>query len=501
MKLTLDYIAEYLGAHVECETAFNSERMYSRALLGDRSATVPGPQTLYVVSEAPTPEQLATECGFVFVGQDFRSSGWCGAEVVVVSDGREIASVLNSLTLLFERHTMWELKLSSFSSVPDGMQRACDYFYEELGYPSYCVDDGFKVLAIRGDVDTYESGYVWKHLVDDGYLPWSVVEALVEKNEIAVMESANIATLVDISSFNTPFISLPIRNKDKLLGYFFVVGLSRRLGRHDVELVNALAPILVSTFMNTASIALLRGERYESFLRDLVLGEALGRETIQRRSLLLNLKPDGDYLACFFDTRGKHDLVRNEILRTLDADSTCLTLLFGEMVFALYVLSDRASTASAQKRIAQIAKHTKSKVGVSERFSGIGNVKTYYRQAKLAVEQAREVELVCFEDLYFPSLADALDDFEGDLNVFVNRDALALAKYDRRYGTDYSATFLRYAINGCNSVRTAQALHIHRSTLTYRLEKIKDICSFDFGDRSKLLATALSIYLLNSKSA
>ena len=501
MKLTLGYIAKQLGAHVEREAAPASKRMYSRALLGDGATTDPDSRTLYVVSKAPTSGQFAAGCGFIFVGANFRSSDWGNAEVAVVSDGRSLPNVLNSLMLLFEKHALWELEISKFSSMPNGLQRTCDYLYEVLGYPSYCVDDGFKVMAIRGDADTYESGYVWKHLIDDGYLPWSVVETLVAKNEIAVMEDANTATLVDISSFNTPFISLPMRSNGKLLGYFFVVGLSQRLGSYDVELVNALAPTLASTFMNTENIALLRGERYESFLRDLVLGKAFGQETIKRRSLLLNLKPDGEYLACLFDTRGKHDLVRNEVLRTLGGDDSCLTLMFDDMTFALYMLNERASTPALQKRIAQIAKHTKCRAGISERFSGIGNVKTYYQQAKLAVEYAREAEFARFEDQYFQSLATAIGRLDGGPSVFVNRDALALASYDRRHGTDYSATLFHYALNGCNSVRTAQSLHIHRSTLTYRLEKIKDVCSFDLDDRSKLLATALSIYLLDNDSA
>ena len=138
---------------------------------------------------------------------------------------------------------------------------------------------------------------------------------------------------------------------------------------------------------------------------------------------------------------------------------------------------------------------------MSEVFAGLYDLPTYYQQAKLALPLADEAHAAQFRDLYFPALMAAIDSLPGGSSVFVNRDALTIAQYDRQYGTDYAGTLLHYVLNDCNSVRAAKALHIHRSTLTYRLERIKEICSFDFGDRDKLLATALSIYFLGNTSA
>ena len=45
--------------------------------------------------------------------------------------------------------------------------------------------------------------------------------------------------------------------------------------------------------------------------------------------------------------------------------------------------------------------------------------------------------------------------------------------------------------------KTSEALFIHRSTLLYRLDKIKDILKTDFSDPDELLYLLLSFHLLD----
>ena len=48
-----------------------------------------------------------------------------------------------------------------------------------------------------------------------------------------------------------------------------------------------------------------------------------------------------------------------------------------------------------------------------------------------------------------------------------------------------------------NIARTSEALFIHRSTLLYRLEKIRDILKTDFSDPDELLYLLLSFHLMD----
>jgi sugar diacid utilization regulator len=88
--------------------------------------------------------------------------------------------------------------------------------------------------------------------------------------------------------------------------------------------------------------------------------------------------------------------------------------------------------------------------------------------------------LTCFEDLgvlqlLFPS-AD-----HGAVEQFVRDWLGTLIDYDRSKGTDLVATLSHYFDSGGNYDQTAAALHIHRSTLRYRIKRIRELTGHELG--------------------
>ena len=57
-------------------------------------------------------------------------------------------------------------------------------------------------------------------------------------------------------------------------------------------------------------------------------------------------------------------------------------------------------------------------------------------------------------------------------------------------------TLETYLDAGGNSVQTADALHIHRSTLNYRLARIKEICDVDLSSPSTRLNLQIALKLM-----
>ncbi len=59
-------------------------------------------------------------------------------------------------------------------------------------------------------------------------------------------------------------------------------------------------------------------------------------------------------------------------------------------------------------------------------------------------------------------------------------DTLApLVRYDEQYSTDLVGTLEAYLGNNCNMNATAQAIHAHRHTVGYRLERVKELSGLD----------------------
>ena len=74
---------------------------------------------------------------------------------------------------------------------------------------------------------------------------------------------------------------------------------------------------------------------------------------------------------------------------------------------------------------------------------------------------------------------------------------LFLKQSDKDKGTEYMKTLRIYLDNQCNVMQTSKQLFIHRSTVLYRLDKIKQILGSDLKDPDEILYLMLSFRLLD----
>jgi hypothetical protein len=66
-----------------------------------------------------------------------------------------------------------------------------------------------------------------------------------------------------------------------------------------------------------------------------------------------------------------------------------------------------------------------------------------------------------------------------EVRSFYEDTVAALVKYDEQYSTDLLGTLDAYLENNCNMNATAQAIHAHRHTVGYRLERVKELSGLD----------------------
>jgi sugar diacid utilization regulator len=66
-----------------------------------------------------------------------------------------------------------------------------------------------------------------------------------------------------------------------------------------------------------------------------------------------------------------------------------------------------------------------------------------------------------------------------EVRSFYEDTVAALVSYDEQYSTDLVGTLDAYLGNNCNMNATAQAIHAHRHTVAYRLERVRDLSGLD----------------------
>lgn len=108
-----------------------------------------------------------------------------------------------------------------------------------------------------------------------------------------------------------------------------------------------------------------------------------------------------------------------------------------------------------------------------------------YREAKFALRLLDSAkgpdQATAFDDLGVYGILSSIEDING-VEDFVRRWLGALLDYDGKKSSDLVATLSHYLECGGNYDATAAALVVHRSTLKYRLQRIRDISGHDLAE-------------------
>jgi sugar diacid utilization regulator/putative methionine-R-sulfoxide reductase with GAF domain len=130
------------------------------------------------------------------------------------------------------------------------------------------------------------------------------------------------------------------------------------------------------------------------------------------------------------------------------------------------------------------------KIGVSNSFAKIADFKKSYFNALQVLEmikQQAKLNFAYYEELEVKRLLRA--NKEEELKKFSNKILAPLKNYGNSSQNDFNQTLKIYLQSNCNWTLTKNKLHIHGNTLTYRLNRIKEILAInldDYQDRLKL---------------
>jgi sugar diacid utilization regulator len=125
------------------------------------------------------------------------------------------------------------------------------------------------------------------------------------------------------------------------------------------------------------------------------------------------------------------------------------------------------------------------RVGVGGSYDSVEDLPRSYREAMMALKTQKAARTgdraTVFEDLGVYRILSGVDD-PATVDRYV-RDWLGpLLDYDARKDSELVATLSGYLECGGSYQGAAQVLSVHRSTLRYRLERIREVSGHDLGD-------------------
>lgn len=125
------------------------------------------------------------------------------------------------------------------------------------------------------------------------------------------------------------------------------------------------------------------------------------------------------------------------------------------------------------------------RVAVGEDCANVADFPQSFGQARLVLQVMKSAEWVdqalCFHDLGIYRLLAGNGDL-SEVDRFIQQWLGSLIDYDKKRNGELFRTLMLYLRNGGNYQATAEALFVHRNTLKYRLQRIREISGLDLSD-------------------
>ncbi|MDD6188641.1 MAG: helix-turn-helix domain-containing protein [Clostridiales bacterium] len=401
-----------------------------------------------------------------------------------------------------EKYNQWYEQLrQELTGIPD-LTRICNIGYELLGNPILLFGPDHALVA-SSDVNLdFESTFLEKKSGSTLILSDSAYKTIVSRPEHED----------DQETGRVSFIPNPLGIGNVLYTNIICRQLEYRLCVNDTN--HSFTPgnhQLCKILSDTLQTAMQMDHSREStakadlcgFFRDLLENRAVENQACDSILSAWNWKRRDTYVClCIEKTNQNLQFVSNDqyICSKIDellADSC--SFMHDSRLACIVHLSSELTLSEIPSKLDSFLRDNIFTVGISDEFSDAALASHYYREACIAIKAGRTDHpsrlFHHFSDHSFSHLFQYGFDSLPPICYCERNVRRLIGMHDSR--VDYLETLRTYIENDRNLLRTSELLHIHRTTLFYRLNKIKEELDADLDDPDVRLRIWISFMLLD----
>lgn len=292
---------------------------------------------------------------------------------------------------------------------------------------------------------------------------------VIQSNQEIIIDETN---MIDYPN-TKPGVNLPINHQGKLRG---IVGVSGN--PNDIIQITGLIRASVEIVIEQIYLERRAGYkeiRWNYWLRELLHPSGFNKKLLEEEAKYsLNIDTEQEWKVIVLTGRFIHQSlegIKQEVTNRRIEFLFILPFLDHEIVIALPTGFERLD--DLLNHLFVLSKHN-IKIGVGDKASGINGIRESYLQAKQALTFAdKETKIAYSTQFKIKRLTHSIAKKE------YNHICLHYEKQLQDLGNTYIKTIDAYFSNNFSIKSTSEALHIHRNTLLYRLDQIKEKVGLD----------------------
>ncbi|MBQ7447949.1 MAG: helix-turn-helix domain-containing protein [Eubacterium sp.] len=484
-----DYRVEYYGSE-DTEFDLQTVRYYVH------SNKPSNPYTLYLANtrRLPEPSENIRACIFCY-GSRIDFSPYVGTQTGLVYLGEEVSShelfndLLEELTEV-EQITAGLHILSNALFSGNGLQYLVNQAAVVFENPISVVDLQGKYLAISewsGAADPIieeaENGYI----SEDGM-------ALIRRMKLdEKMRATGRAIYFDNPMLGHGTLLDAVYIQGIEVAHIMLQELGRPFDRFDPELLHRFGSMVAIELQKSSYYTRNKGVMYSYALSDLLGTPGVNIAAVKSNlnSLGYILKEDLYIMVIPATSYYSSDLRTDIILHTIQQilPGSLYSVYEDTLVFLFSKNRYEGFTDYERERLKTFLAVNQLSAGISNFFEKLEDASRFYSQAVTAVELGTRLDgrhgLYYYRDYYIFHMLNIYEQTDSELRYLIQPGLMRLLFYDRDRGTNFLETLGAYLSFPGQPARVAEALHVHKNTLLYRMKKIREIthCSFEDGEQ------------------
>ncbi|WP_369215279.1 PucR family transcriptional regulator, partial [Streptomyces flavofungini] len=286
----------------------------------------------------------------------------------------------------------------------------------------------------------------------------------------------------------------PVRIKDRLitlvhshgeaLGVLALVDVLHKADEHTVFALEHAAASLALELAHLRHLAAVELRLHRELVDDLLAGTDTTSAYARSEAVGHDLRRSHYVVVVKWSNRTTDDSFARSVGRAASAVGMH-ALLTRRSDHVVLVVDDRPHARALHEALAQETGTRSGTIGVSAPSDSVPDIPHRYQEAQRAVEvrlHSRErYGTTFFDELGLYRILGPGADHQ-ELETFVHEWLGRLIDYDARHHTSMVETLSRYFDCGGNYDEAAASLAIHRSTLRYRLQRIREISGNDLAN-------------------
>ena len=416
-----------------------------------------------------------------------------------------ILAVYNTINILFHEDRLiksFTEKLYQSIVLDLDIQAICDLAVTFLQNPLVVLDTSLKHIAISSDVELED--HIWLDQQKNGnFISEHSIQLITKQTEYKKDYYNTEPVILPKGELKYPRIISHIFVNHKPVGTIVIFEVHKKFQNMDVYFAKMISEVLSLRMKNDAFVLYSKGVIYEHLFHDL-LNETISSSALYERIQSQNLNIKDDIYVIAIDI-SEFD----QTYKTLQYFRSSLDEIIRDGKSVIYenyiviVIMRKSNMGLSELEINEINNFCGKKklyAGVSKCFHDVSKLKFYFQQAVTSLRLNRKLRKMHKLSFYEEFKTDHMIDIafkNTELKQFCDESLLKLIEYDKSNNTTFASSLYKFLIHERNLAHTAKALHMHRNTLIYRINKIQEITNHDLEDSSYRFRVLLSFKILS----